>query len=105
MLESHEFSARRPYPRVGPVRRGPKAQTEADALGAVLQRTLVINGSYAVRREKAQFPSGCKPRPATFAPAGSNRSHRGGNEAVEAFDVTGHESDSASRQAVTSSER
>jgi len=42
-----------------------------------------------VRREKVQFFSGCKSHPATFAPAGSNRSGRGGNEAAEAFDAEG----------------
>jgi len=55
----------------------------------------------SVRREKAQFHSRCKPCPATFAPAGSNRSNRGGNEAVEASGVEGHVSDLATMQAVT----
>jgi hypothetical protein len=32
---------------------------------------------------------GGQTRPATVAPAGSNRSSRGGNEAAEAFDVEG----------------
>ena len=54
-----------------------------------------------VRREKARSFSGFNPRPATFAPAGSNRSSRRGNEAAEAFGVKGHVSDSASMQAVT----
>jgi hypothetical protein len=39
-----------------------------------------------VRRAKALFFSGREPRPATFASAGSDRSSRGGNEAVEASD-------------------
>ena len=43
-----------------------------------------------VRRAKARFSSGCKSRPATFAPAGSNRSSRGGNEAAGASGVEGH---------------
>jgi hypothetical protein len=42
-----------------------------------------------VRREKALFFSRCKSRPATFAPAGSNWSSRGGNEAAEASSVEG----------------
>jgi hypothetical protein len=40
--------------------------------------------------QRRRFPSGCKPHPAT-APAGSNRSNRGGNEAVEAFGEACHE--------------
>src|SRR5467141_3419915 len=40
-----------------------------------------------VRRDKAALSSGCKPHPAT-APAGSNRSSRGGNEVAEAFDYS-----------------
>jgi len=43
-----------------------------------------------VRRAKAAFSSGCKSHPATFVPAGSNRSSHGGNEVAEAFDVEGH---------------
>jgi hypothetical protein len=43
----------------------------------------------SVRCAKAQSFSRCEPCPATVAPAGSNRSSRGGNETVEAFDVTG----------------
>ncbi len=38
-----------------------------------------------VRRAKAAFFSGCKSRPATIAPAGSNRSNHGGDEMAEAF--------------------
>jgi Group II intron, maturase-specific domain len=56
---------------------------------------------YCVRRAKARFSSGCESRPATFVPAGSNRSGRGGNEAAEASGVEGHVSDLASTQAVT----
>jgi hypothetical protein len=44
-----------------------------------------------VRRDKARSLSGCKSRPATIAPAGSNRSSRGGNEAAEAFGAKGHQ--------------
>src|SRR5579863_4430259 len=54
-----------------------------------------------VRRAKARFPSGWESRPATIAPAGSNRSSRGGNEAAEAFGEEGPERDLASVQAVT----
>src|SRR5271165_4512126 len=56
---------------------------------------------YHVRRAKARFSSGCKSRPATFVPAGSNRSSGRGNEVAEAFGVEGHESDLVSMQAVT----
>jgi len=44
-----------------------------------------------VRRAKALFSNGCESRPATFAPAGSNESRRGGNEAAEASGVEGSE--------------
>jgi hypothetical protein len=54
-----------------------------------------------VRREKALSSSGCESHPAAFAPAGSNRSDRGGNEAVEAFGVEGPSRDLASVPAVT----
>jgi hypothetical protein len=54
-----------------------------------------------VRREKALSSSGCEPRPATVAPAGSNRSNDGGNEVVEAFGVEGPLRDLAIMQAVT----
>ncbi len=42
-----------------------------------------------MRPAKAMFLSGCESRPATIAPAGSNWSDRGSNEAVEAFSVAG----------------
>ena len=54
-----------------------------------------------VRRAKARSFSGCESRPATGAPAGSNRSSRGGNKTAEAFGVEGHVSDLTSMQAVT----
>jgi len=54
-----------------------------------------------VRRAKALSFSGCKSRPATFAPAGSNRSSRGGDETAEASGVEGPARDLASMQAVT----
>src|SRR5215831_10645513 len=58
----------------------------------------------SVRRGKARSPSGRQTHPATFAPAGSNRSSRGGNESAEAFDGKGHVGDPASPQAATCSE-
>src|SRR5437879_4740642 len=61
--------------------------------------------AFDVRRAKARFPSGGQTHPATFAPAGSNRSSRGGDETAEAFDVEGHLGDSASMRAATCSER
>ena len=54
---------------------------------------------------KARFPSGRQTHPATFAPAGSNRSSRGGNEAAEASDEEGHFGDSASMRVATCCER
>jgi hypothetical protein len=44
------------------------------------------NGDEVVCRGKAQFLRGCKSLPARVAPAGGNRSRRGGNEPSEAFD-------------------
>src|SRR5439155_18684537 len=55
----------------------------------------------SVRRDKASFFSGCNSHLATVAPASSNRSGSGGNEAAEASDAKGRTGDSASRQAVT----
>ncbi len=51
--------------------------------------------------QRRLISSGCESHPATVAPAGSNRSSSGGNEAAEAFGVEGHFGDSASMQAVT----
>ena len=59
-----------------------------------------VSSNVRVRREKALFSSGCESRPATFAPAGSNRSSRGGNEATGAFGVEGPLRDLAIVQAV-----
>ncbi len=42
-----------------------------------------------MRRDKAAIFSGCNSHPATFAPAGSNRSGEGGNELAEASGVEG----------------
>src|ERR1035438_10134112 len=59
------------------------------------------NVRFLARRAKARSFSGCKSRPATFVPAGSNRSGRRGNEVTGASGVEGHLSDLASMQAVT----
>jgi hypothetical protein len=40
--------------------------------------------------ERRCVPSGCEAHPATVAPAGSNRSSCGDNEAAEASGVEGH---------------
>jgi hypothetical protein len=64
-------------------------------------RGLLTKFSCLVRRAKARSFSGCEARPAIVAPAGSNRSSRGGNEATEAFGVEGPERDLANMQAVT----
>jgi site-specific DNA recombinase len=64
-----------------------------------------VTQQFNVRRGKARSHSGRQTHPATFAPAGSNRSSRGGNETAEASGVKGHFGDSASRQAATCSER
>ena len=49
-----------------------------------------LQAAFLVRRGKARRPSGCEPRPATVAPAGSNRSSREGDDPAEASDVKGH---------------
>jgi len=53
------------------------------------QAPALSNPHYSVRREKVHVPSGCESRPATIAPAGSNRSVGGGNELDEASGVEG----------------
>jgi hypothetical protein len=53
--------------------------------GASRTKNKVENGD-AARRDKAPFFSGCKSRPATLAPAGSNRHGDEGNEIAGAFD-------------------
>ena len=55
---------------------------------------------HLVRLKEGAVSSWARAHPATVAPAGSNRSSRGGNEAAEASGVEGHESDLASTQAV-----
>ena len=69
--------------------------------GLASSRRLPPSSNVRVRRGKALSSSGCESRPATFAPAGSNRSNRGGNEAIEAFGVEGPSRDLAIVQAVT----
>ena len=62
---------------------------------------LLHSSGIVVRRAKAPFFSGCESHPATIAPAGSNWSSRGGNEAAEASGVEGSLRNLASMQAVT----
>jgi hypothetical protein len=54
---------------------------------ADVERVLPSSTCAVLRR---RFSSGCESHPATFAPAGSNRSSHGGNEVAEAFGVEGH---------------
>ena len=56
---------------------------------------------YLVRLKEGAVSSWVRAHPATVAPAGSNRSSRGGDEAAEAFGVEGHVSDLTSTQAIT----
>jgi hypothetical protein len=56
--------------------------------------------NFHVRRAKALSFSGCESRPATFAPAGSNWSSRGGNETAGASGVEGSVRNSVNMQAV-----
>ena len=72
------------------------------ALPRQVLKWICLMTGFGVRRAKAALSSGCEAHPAT-APAGSNRSSHGGNEAVEAFGdqrVTKY-GDVASVQAVT----
>ena len=61
---------------------------------AVLSVTAIQAGDaynvIPVRRAKARSLCRSQSYPARVAPAGSNRSDEGGNESVEAYDVTGH---------------
>ena len=66
----------------------------------VFRRIDGIALDFAVRRAKARPFSGCESRPATFAPAGSNWSSRGGNEAAEASGIEGSLRNLANMQAV-----
>jgi integrase len=56
---------------------------------------------HLVRLKEGAVSSWARAHPATVAPAGSNRSSRGGNETAEASGVEGHISDLANTQAVT----
>jgi hypothetical protein len=57
-------------------------------VASTLGSSSIPYGKSNVRRAKACIFSGCESRPATVVPAGSSRSDDGGNEIVEAFDVT-----------------
>jgi hypothetical protein len=56
---------------------------------------------FLVRLKEGAVSEWVRAHPATVAPAGSNRSSRGGDEAAEAFGVEGHVSDLTSTQAIT----
>jgi hypothetical protein len=73
-------------------------QEHENELKGLLKR--VMEAPLNVRRAKALSFSGCESRPATFAPAGSNWSSRGGNEAAEASGVEGSVRNLANMQAV-----
>ena len=62
---------------------------ERDKLGGECLPRMSASPHYSVRREKVHVPSGCESRPATVAPAGSNRSVGGGNELDEASGAEG----------------
>src|SRR5271165_2548403 len=84
----------------GERKRSVAAWPKLPRLSSTLQRDLLSDLN--VRRAKARFPSGRQTHPATFAPAGSNRSSRGGNKTAEASGVEGHFGDSASMRAIQS---
>src|SRR5437016_6695103 len=67
-----------------PATAAPSPLLDATWLNAILECPFV-------RRAKAALFSGCNSHPATFAPAGSNRSGSGGNETAEAFDAKGRQ--------------
>jgi hypothetical protein len=67
-----------------PVRDASLDDLDPENLDAYLAKTGV-----SVCRVKVSVFSGCNSHPATFAPAGSNRSGDGGNEIAEAFDGKG----------------
>jgi tryptophan 2,3-dioxygenase len=56
---------------------------------------------YLVRLKEGAVSSWVRAHPATVAPAGSNRSSRGGDEAAEAFGVEGRIGDLTNTQAIT----
>jgi hypothetical protein len=71
-------SAKGDPPRSRSERARVRSRRDSVALMHRMRRT-----AFRVRRDKAAFSSGCKPRPAT-APAGSNRGRHGGDEMSEA---------------------
>jgi integrase len=86
------------------------AHAERDPVRAAYNRALRLTerrkmmqawADHLVRLKEGAVSSWVRAHPATVAPAGSNRSSRGGNEAAEASGVEGHVSDLASTQAVT----
>jgi hypothetical protein len=72
---------RRPIPSTGP--------GAADRSARRIEDSSIVQRFFRVRRAKTRSSSGCESRPAVVAPAGSNGSSRGGNEAAEAFGVEG----------------
>jgi integrase len=81
-----------------------------DHNGRAYNRTAFLKGrkemmqgwaNYLVRLKEGAVSEWVRAHPATVAPAGSNRSSRGGDEAAEAFGVEGHVSDLTSTQAIT----
>ena len=60
----------------------------SSTVGAIRAATS-CNMQSPVRRDKAHIFSGCESHPAKVAPAGSNRSSGGGDEAAEASGVEG----------------
>jgi hypothetical protein len=64
-----------------------------------------VPGMWCAVERRDSPVGGRKSHPVTFAPAGSNRSGRGGNEAAEAFGVEDHVGDLASTQSAALSER
>jgi transposase-like protein len=56
--------------------------------GVQVDHTNIYRWVCAVLRRR--LSSGCESHPATFAPAGSNRSSHGGNEVAGASGVEGH---------------
>jgi len=71
----------------------------------IFPREMIQYLKICVRRERRCSSAGMRPARQRVAPAGSNRSGGGGNEAAGVFDGEGHTGDLASRQALTHSER
>ena len=65
------------------------------------RRMMQAWADYLVRLKEGAVSSWVRAHPATVAPAGSNRSSRGGDEAAEAFGVEGRIGDLTSTQAIT----